>query len=189
LSDIEQRINFGRAIEYGLLWTMCAGSLVLWFALDADFGSALWWAVKTPGPLGSGLSSVRLDKVVVCLSWSVMVLGGVAWRYDLVKARVLLFLGISLLILFIASIVQIALNLAVFVFPPSALMSLGILALLLLVAKVVVATRAGYVLLARDALAQKHVAIAVALTLAACGLMIWIDLFDVLYPGISWRPR
>jgi hypothetical protein len=188
VSHIEQRVSLGRAVEHGCLWAICAGSLVLWFALYADFGSALWWAVKTPGPLGSELSSVRLDKVLTCLFWSVMALGSVAWRYDLAKARVLLLLGISLLVLFVASIVQIILNLAVFVLPPSALMSLGIVALLLLVAKVGVATRVAYVLLARDSFPRRHVAIAVALTFAACCLMIWIGLFDVLYPGISWRP-
>src|SRR4030095_5805178 len=120
------------------------------------------------------------------LSWGVMALGGVAWRYDLAKARVLQFLGISLLVLFIASVVQIILNLAVFVVPPSAWMSLGILPLLLLVAKVGLATRLAYVLLVRDSFPRRHMAIAAALTFAACGLMIWMGMFDVLYPGISW---
>jgi hypothetical protein len=186
VSDIEQRISPGRAIEYVCLWAICAGSLLLWFALDADFENALWWAWKMPGSFGG---TVRLDKVVICLSWSVMVLSGIAWRYDLVTAKVLLFLGLALLVQLVVSIVQVG-EFAIFHItrPTGSLMTaFGILMLLLVAAKIAIPAILAYRLVVRPSLPQKHVAIAVALTLSACGVMIWIGLLDVIHPGITWR--
>lgn len=170
--------------ELAVLWAVCLISLLLWFALDVDLENALWWAVKTPGPIGAGIGSVRADKVAICLGWSGVVLLAASYRYGLSAKRVLTFLGAALLTLIAVSVLELhALEIPylylVYRYPSAALA--------LVVAKIVVSAGFAYRLLTREAFAMRHAAIVAAVAMGACGLMIWNGLFDVFYPGIGWR--
>ena len=61
------------------------------------------------------------------------------------------------------------------------------LAIMWLIAPVLISAVLAYVMLAKKAFVQTHVRVASAITLGACAMMVWIGLFDAVYPGIGWR--
>jgi hypothetical protein len=62
-----------------------------------------------------------------------------------------------------------------------------LLAIIWLVAPLLIAAVLAYVTWTKRAFVQTHVRIASAITLGACAMMVWVGLFDVIYPGIGWR--
>jgi len=61
------------------------------------------------------------------------------------------------------------------------------LAIMWLIAPMLISAVLAYVMLAKKAFVQTHVRVASAITLGACAMMVWIGLFDAVYPGIGWR--
>ena len=62
-----------------------------------------------------------------------------------------------------------------------------LLAIIWLIAPVLISAVLAYVMLTKGAFVQTHVRVASAITLGACAMMVWIGLFDAVYPGIGWR--
>jgi hypothetical protein len=79
-------------------WVLCAGSLVLWLLLVSDLNNALWWAVKAPSPPYWISGTVRMDKVALCLAWSLLIFLFYACRYGM-AARAIMALLASVLLL------------------------------------------------------------------------------------------
>ena len=79
-------------------WVLCAGSLVLWLLLVSDLNNALWWAVKAPSPRYWISGNVRLDKVALCLAWSLLILLFYAYRYGMAARAILALLASVLLV-------------------------------------------------------------------------------------------
>ena len=166
-------------------------SLLLWFALSADFENGLWWAFKTPGSNGVTYA-VRQDKVMICLVWSVLAPGLLAWCFNLKFWRVFASLVFALVSLVCISAAQVsdAVNFSMLhVVPgPAALKLLAAMSLLFFCAKTLLPVIFAYVAVSRDACPRNHAAIAVAMTLGACALMLWVALYSLLHPGVTWRP-
>ena len=55
--------------------------------------NALWWAVKAPSPRYWISGNVRLDKVALCLAWSLLILLFYAYRYGMAARAILALLA------------------------------------------------------------------------------------------------
>jgi hypothetical protein len=165
-------------------WVLCAGSLVLWLSLVSDLENALWWAVKAPSPPYWINSTVRMDKVALCLAWSLLIFLFYAYRYGM-AARAIMALLASVLLL---QAVDAAMMINIDVIPYLYLVArYFLLAIMWTITPVLISAVLAYIMLTRRALVQTHVRIASAITLGACAMMVWVGLFDAVYPGIGWR--
>jgi hypothetical protein len=165
-------------------WVLCAGSLVLWLLLVSDLNNALWWAVKAPSPRYWISGNVRLDKVALCLAWSLLMLLFYAYRYGMAARAILALLASVLLV----QVADAAMQLNIYDIPYLYLVTqYFFLAIMWLIAPVLISAVLAYVMLTKRAFVQTHVRIASAITLGACAMMVWIGLFDAVYPGIGWR--
>ena len=165
-------------------WVLCAGSLVLWLLLVSDLNSALWWAVKAPSPRYWISGTVRMDKVALCLAWSLLILFFYAWRYGMAVRAIMALLASVLLLQVIDAAVKINLDVIPYVYLVTRYF---LLATIWLIAPVFTSAALAYVMLTKRAFVQTHVRIAAAITLGTCAMMVWIGLFDAVYPGIGWR--
>jgi hypothetical protein len=165
-------------------WVLCAGSLVLWLLLVSDLNNALWWAVKAPSPRYWISGNVRLDKVALCLAWSLLILLFYAYRYGMAARAILALLASVLLV----QVADAAMQLNIYEIPYLYLVTqYFFLAIMWLIAPVLISAILAYVMLAKKAFVQMHVRVASAITLGACAMMVWVGLFDAVYPGIGWR--
>ena len=165
-------------------WVLCAASLVLWLSLDSDWENALWLAFKAPGSRYWIDSLVRWDKVTICLSWSVLIFLLVAYCYGM-AARALIALLASVLLVQVAdALLKINLDAIPYVY---LVMKYSSLAILWLIAPMLISAIFAYKIWSKSAFVQTDVRIATAITLGTCAMMLWVGLFDVVYPGICWR--
>jgi hypothetical protein len=175
--------------QHGILerlaqWVLCAGSLVLWLLLVSDLNNARWWAVKAPSPRYWISGNVRLDKVALCLAWSLLILLFYAYRYGMAARAILALLASVLLV----QVADAAMQLNIYEIPYLYLVTqYFFLAIMWLIAPVLISAVLAYVMLSKKAFAQMHVRIVSAITLGACAMMVWVGLFDAVYPGIGWR--
>jgi hypothetical protein len=165
-------------------WVLCAGSLVLWLLLDSDLENALWWAVKAPSPRYWVSGAIRMEKVALCLGWSLLIFLFYAYRYG-VAARPIIALLASVLLVQVADAAM-KLNIVGIPYLYLATQYL-VLAMMWLIAPVLISAVLAYVMLTKRAFVQTHVRMASAVTLGVCAMMVWIGLFDAFYPGIVWR--
>jgi hypothetical protein len=169
-------------------WVLCAGSLVLWLSLVSDLNNALWWAVKAPSPRYWISGNVRLDKVALCLAWSLLVLLFYAYRYGMAARAILALLASVLLVQVADAAIKLNIYDIPYLNPYLYLVTqYFFLAIMWLITPVLISAVLGYVMLAKKAFVQTHVRVASAITLGACAMMVWIGLFDAVYPGIGWR--
>jgi hypothetical protein len=165
-------------------WFLCAGSLVLWLLLVSDLNGALWWAVKAPSPRYWISGTVRPDKVALCLAWSLSILLFYAYRYGMAARAILVVLASVLLV----QVADTAMQLNIYDIPYLYLVTqYFLLAIMWLIAPVLISAVLAYVMLTKKAFVQMHARIASAIMLGACAMMVWIGLFDAVYPGIGWR--
>jgi hypothetical protein len=182
LCSITDAMHQSGIIERIAQWAGCAVSLVLWAALDADLQNALWWAAKLDGhPIGG---TVRLEKVVLCLGWSLLVLFLFCYRYRAPIVGILgLLAGTTLIVraLFGFSTIY------AFEIPGFYLIATTSLAVAYWLAPIMISAVMAYLLVARRAFARTTEGIAAAAILALYATMVWIGLFDIIHPGIGWR--
>ena len=165
-------------------WVFCAGSLVLWLLLNSDLENALWWAVKAPSARYWISDDVRMEKVALCLAWSMLIFLFYAYRYGMAARAILALLASVLLV----KVVDAAMKLNIVDIPYLYLVTqYFLLAIMWLIAPVLISAVLAYVMLTKRAFVQTHVRVASAITLGACAMMVWIGLFDAVYPGIVWR--
>ena len=165
-------------------WVLCAGSLVLWLLLDSDLENALWWAVKAPSPHYWISGAVRMDKVALCLAWSLLIFLFYAYRYGMAARAIIALLASVLLV----QAVDAAMKLNIVDIPYLYLVKqYFVLAIMWLIAPVLIPAVLAYVMLTKRAFVQTHVRVASAIALGACAMMVWVGLFDTFYPGIAWR--
>jgi hypothetical protein len=132
--------------------------------------------------------NVRLDKVALCLAWSLSILLLYAYRYGMAARAILALLASVLLV----QVADAAIKLNIYDIPclnPYLYLvtQYFFLAIMWLIAPVLISAVLAYVMLAKKAFVQTHVRVASAITLGACAMMVWIGLFDAVYPGIGWR--
>ena len=169
-------------------WVLCAGSLVLWLLLVSDLNNALWWAVKAPSPRYWISGNVRLDKVALCLAWSLLILLFYAYRYGMAARAILALLASVLLVQVADAAMKLNIVDIPYLYPFLYLVrQYFLLAIMWLIAPVLISAVLAYVTLTKRAFVQTHVRVASAITLGACAMMVWIGLFDAVYPGIGWR--
>jgi hypothetical protein len=169
-------------------WVLCAGSLVLWLLLVSDLNNALWWAVKAPSPRYWISGNVRLDRVALCLAWSLLILLFYAYRYGMAARAILALLASVLLVQVADAAIKLNIYDIPYLNPYLYLVTqYFFLAIMWLIAPVLISAVLAYVMLAKRAFVQTHVRVASAITLGACAMMVWIGLFDAVYPGIGWR--
>jgi hypothetical protein len=158
---------------------------VLWLSLESDWQNALWWAVKTPSPRYWISSTVRWEKVALCLAWSFSVFLFYVYRYGM-TARAIIALLVGVLLM---QVVDAVLNLNIDSLPYLwGVMKHFLFAIVwFVVAPVLISAVLAYVIWTKRAFVQTHVRIASAITLGACAMMVWVGLFDAVYPGIGWR--
>jgi hypothetical protein len=165
-------------------WVLCAGSLVLWLLLVSDLNNALWWAVKAPSPRYWISGDVRMEKVALCLAWSLLIFLFYACRYGM-AARTIIALLVSVLLVQVADA---AMKLNIVDIPYLYLVTqYFVLAIMWLIAPVLISAVLAHAMLTKSAFVQTHVRMASAVTLGACAMMVWVGLFDAVYPGIGWR--
>ena len=165
-------------------WVLCAGSLVLWLLLVSDLENALWWAVKAPSPRYWISGAVRMEKVALCLAWSLLIFLFYAYRYG-IAARAIIALLASVLLL---QAVDAAMRINIIVIPHLYLVArYFLLAIMWTITRVLISAVLAYVMLTKRTFVQTHVRIASGITLGACAMMVWVGRFDAVYPGIVWR--
>ena len=152
--------------------------------LNSDLENALWWAVKAPSPPYWVSGTVRLEKVALCLAWSMLIFLFYALRYGMAARAILALLASVLLV----QVVDAAMKLNIVDIPYLYLATrYFLLGIMWLIAPVLISAVLAYVMLTKKAFVQTHVRIASAITLGACAMMVWVGLFDTFYPGIGWR--
>ena len=157
---------------------------MLWLLLDSDLENALWRAVKAPSPRYWISGDVNMEKVALCLAWSLSIFLFHAYRYG-VAARAIIALLVSVLLM---QVVDAAMKLNIFVIPYLYLITqYFLLATVWFIVPVLISAVLAYVILANRAFVQTHARIASAITLGVCAMMVWVGLFDAVYPGIVWR--
>jgi hypothetical protein len=175
--------------QHGILerlahWVLCAGSLVLCLSLISDWEHALWWALKAPSPRYWINDVVRWEKVALCLVWSSFIFLLYAYRYGMAARAIVALLASVLFVQVTDAVLKINadvipyMNLVVKSFP---------LAILWFVTPVLLSAVLAYANLTKRAFAYMQARIASAITLGACSLMLWVGLFDTVYPKIGWR--
>jgi hypothetical protein len=160
----------------------CVVTCVLWLTLDSDLNNALWYAAKMDDHQVMG--SVRLEKVALCLGWSLFVLILARYRYRApTRAMIGLFAGVL--------IIQVAFGLAVintFAIPGLYLIARHLVAALAFwLMPIAISAALAYWLVIRLISVRLGEKIVMAVTLSLCVAMIWTGLFDVVHPGIGWR--
>jgi hypothetical protein len=169
-------------------WVFCAGSLVLWLLLDSDLENALWWAFKAPSARYWVSGTVRLDKVALCLAWSLLIFLFYAYRYGMAARAILALLASVLLVKVVDAAMKLNIDDIPYLYSFLYLVrQYFLLAIIWLIAPVLISAVLAYVMLTKGAFVQTHVRVASAITLGACAMMVWIGLFDTVYPGIGWR--
>jgi hypothetical protein len=171
-------------VERVAQWVLCAGSLVLWLLLNSDLENALWWAVKAPSPRHWISGAVRMEKVALCLTWSLLIFLFYAYRYGMATRAIIALLASVLLV----QVVDAAMKINISVIPYLYLVTqYFLLSIIWLIAPVLISAVLAYVMLTKRAFVRTRVRIASAITLGACAMMVWVGLFDAVYPGIVWR--
>ena len=157
---------------------------MLWLSLDADWQNALVWAVKTPSPPYWINSTVRWEKVALCLAWSFSVFLFYVSRYGMTARAI----GALLVVVLPMQVVDAVLKLNIDDMPFLwGVMKHFLFAVMWFVAPMLISAVLAYVIWTKRAFVQTHVRIASAITLGACAMMAWVGLFDAVYPGIGWR--
>ena len=157
---------------------------MLWLSLAGDLEHALWWAVKAPSPRYWITGDVRVEKVALCLAWSLFVFLLYVYRYGMAVRAIIALLAIVLIV----QVADAAMMLNIYEIPYLYLVTqYFFFAIMWLVAPVLISAVLAYVMLAKKAFVQTHVRVASAITLGACAMMVWVGLFDADYPGIGWR--
>jgi hypothetical protein len=165
-------------------WVLCAGSLVLCLSLTSDWGHALWWAVKAPSPRYWINDVVRWEKVALCLVWSFLIFILYASRYGMAPRALVALLASVLLVQVTDAVLKINIDVIPYLYLVVRYFSLAII---WFVTPVLLSAVLAYAILTKRAFAHTHVSIASAITLGACAMMLWVGLFDTVYPGIGWR--
>jgi hypothetical protein len=107
-----------------------------------------------------------------------------AYRYGMAARAILVLLASVLLV----QVADAAMKLNIYEIPYLYLATkYFLLAIMWLIAPVLISAVLAYVVLTKKAFVQMHVRIASAITLGACAMMVWVGLFDAVYPGIGWR--
>ncbi|WP_161855102.1 hypothetical protein [Bradyrhizobium sp. CCBAU 051011] len=177
-------VNQLGSVERLAHWGLCAGSLVLWLLLNSDWQNALMWAVKAPSPRYWIDGTVRWDKVALCLAWSFSVFLLHVCRYGMAARAIIALLASVLLVQGVDAVLKINMADIPYVY---LVVKYVLLAIIWLVAPLLIAAVLAYVTWTKRAFLQTHVRIPSAITLGACAMMVWVGLFDVIYPGIGWR--
>lgn len=125
-----------------------------------------------------------MDKVALCLAWSLLILLFHAWRYRMAARAIMALLASVLLLQVIDAAVKINLDVIPYLYLVTRYF---LLAIIWLIAPVLMSAVLAYVMLTKRAFVQTHVRMASAITLGACAMMVWVGLFDTVYPGIGWR--
>jgi hypothetical protein len=170
-----------RVVQCGLQATISIVSILLWLTLSGDLRAALVWSIKFPTLPGYPIGDVRLVKLGLCLSFSLLL----AWYFSrgLIRRRgAALLLTVSLLVLpasillereFLLSGIPVGypfLFELAFVFVPLGLSS-----------------GCAYPALKVPGQEWRLTTVMRAVSLGAAALILWIGLFDLTYPGIKWR--
>ncbi|WP_065752888.1 hypothetical protein [Bradyrhizobium paxllaeri] len=158
---------------------------MLWLSLDADWQNALLWAVKAPSPGYWISSTVRWEKVALCLAWSFSVFLFYVYRYGM-AARAIIALLVSVLLIQVVDAV-LKLNIDSIPYLWGVVKHFLFAIVWVVVAPVLISAVLAYVIWTKRAFVQTQVRIASAMTLGACAMMVWVGLFDAVYPGIGWR--
>ena len=125
-----------------------------------------------------------MEKVALCLAWSLFVFLLYVYRYGMAVRAIIALLAVVLVV----QVVNAVLKINLFVIPYLYLVVQYFLASLMgLFTPVLISAVFAYSVCTKRAFVQTHVRIASAITLGACAMMVWIGLFDAVYPGIGWR--
>jgi hypothetical protein len=125
-----------------------------------------------------------MDKVALCLAWSLLIFLFYAYRYGMAARAIIALLASVLLV----QAVDAAMKLNIVDIPYLYLVKqYFVLAIMWLIAPVLISAVLAYVMLTKKAFVQMHVRVASAIALGACAMMVWVGLFDTFYPGIAWR--
>ena len=158
---------------------------MLWLLLNSDWQGALLWAVKTPSPPYWISSTVRWEKVAVCLAWSLSVFLFYVSRYGMTARAIIALLAGVLLMQVVDAVLKLNIESIPYLW---GVMKHFVFAIVwVVVAPVLISAVLAYVIWTKRAFVQTHVRIASAITLGACAMMVRIGLFDAVYPGIGWR--
>ena len=161
---------------------------MLWLLLNSDLENALWWAVKAPSARYWISGDVRMEKVALCLAWSMSIFLFCAYRYGMAARAILALLASVLLVKVVDAAMKLNIVDIPYLYPYLYLVTqYFLLAIMWLIAPVLISAVLAYVMLTKRAFVQTHVRVASAITLGACAMMVWIGLFDAVYPGIGWR--
>ena len=129
-----------------------------------------------------------MDKVALCLAWSLLIFLFYAYRYGMAARAILALLASVLLVQVADAAMKLNIVDIPYLYPFLYLVrQYFLLAIMWLIAPVLISAVLAYVLLTKKAFVQTHVRIASAITLGACAMMAWVGLFDAVYPGIVWR--
>ena len=152
--------------------------------LVSDWENALWWAAKAPSPRYWISGAVRIEKVALCLAWSLLIFLLYAYRYGMAARAIIALLASVLLV----QVVHAVLKINIFIIPYLYLVTqYFLLVIMWLIAPMLISAVLAYVTWAKRAFVQTHARIAAAITLGVCAMMVWVGLFDAVYPGIVWR--
>jgi len=125
---------------------------------------------------------VRMEKVALCLVWSLFVFLLYAYRYGMAARAIIALLAIVLIVQVVNAVLKI--NLFVIPYP---VMQYFLGSLMGLFTPVLISAVFAYSVCTKRVFVQTHARVASAITLGACAMMVWIGLFDAVYPGIGWR--
>lgn len=169
-------------MQYGLQAAITAAGILLWLTLDGDLLQALVWTIKFPVQPGYPIGEVRPLKVGLCLSFSCLLFACsivLGWT----RGRGVTFVLITSLLISPA-----------FILLERNLLLMGVsvrwpflFELTFVLAKLGLASGSAYAVLEARRKEGRLMDIMIAVGLGAAGLMFWISLFDLTYPGISWR--
>lgn len=169
-------------LKYSLQAVFALAGIVLWLSLDGDLLQALVWTIKFPVQPGHPIGEVRPLKVGLCLSFSCLVLA-CSIVFGWMRRR-----GIALLLM-----VSLFLSPALILLERHLLLS-GIVVrwpflfeLAFVLAKLGLASGSAYAALETRRQEGRLIGMVRAVGLGTAGLMFWISLFDLVYPGIKWR--
>jgi hypothetical protein len=124
---------------------------MLWLLLVSDLENALWWAVKAPSPRYWISGAVRMDKVALCLAWSLLIFLFYGYRYGMAARAAIALLASVLLV----QVVDAAMKINIVVIPYLYLVTqYFLLAIMWLIAPMLISAVLAYVLLTKKAFVQ-----------------------------------
>jgi hypothetical protein len=127
---------------------------------------------------------VRLEKVALCLVWSILIFLLYACRYGMAARALVALLASVLLFQVVDAVLKMNLDAIPYLY---LVVTNFLLAITWHILSVLVPAILAYAIWAKRAFAHTHLSMASAITLGACAMMVWIGLLDIIYPGIGWR--